>query len=1322
MNIIKRFFGKNADNQKSEMTPSLPEKKAETQVVTSEALNEEIFVFISYGNDIFTEYVSKICDDLEMRNFKIWFDKKRIKTGDNPHQKILEAMKVLRSKPKQGRFLLFITSYSVRTENGQECGYALHELQKASNYHVSIFPVVLEYTEFPMDVTRKKYLDLSDCIPFDQHLPEYNKRLDSLVNALNGEEMDVYWKYNDWEYLERFLNPTEISFDREILERSENFCGRKWIINPVIKWITDSSDSRVLLLTGEMGIGKSALATCIVKLLDETKAYHFIDFKFPNKSNPELLILNLSYQLCRKIEEYKRIVIKLPLDELVNIKEKTTSLLSLFDILILQPLSRSEIINKYRIVIIIDALDEIRRSENNFITDDFISALAQTLNKFPESVKLILTTRPEKEILNKFQNIKKIDLNRNSEENINDIKEYIKKHLENHIKEQGTLETISRLIVQKSEGMFLYIYLIVKEILNKVVNELNVEELIENLPKDIDDIYKVTFKRNFPDNAFYNETIRKYLELIFAAKDSIDLGNAGLLLNWNESQKELFKKNTGWLFLNYNGIYNPFHNSLFEWLTNKEQSGDYFIDVEAGHGFLARAGMDVLKKSTSLQDGSVNIYSQLLNELPYHLIRLQKNQELEEAICDISFLVRMFNKDKYQCIAYFNHLENHDKIFERVKANVQNIESEITDVYVMANIYQSIGLLYFETKEYSKSIFFLENAVRFGEEIEDVLIKAKIYNDLAESFMNNSIKNDPIDEAGFIQAKGNYIKAIICLWKYNNKELRNHPDLAEYINNYGHLYYHKKVYEKCEALYLKAFRIRERFCTYPYDKLLGESKFNLGVTRFYLGKEKDDKPIQENGIRLIEESLELHKKANRYWDKDVALYKYMLALVYIQTGKIDEAIKLVEESFSIRLALYGADHSDTESSFSFWEKIMSKIFFIPGRYIFQDENLIDNAVELRKERLPRYSREIVTIYFYKAAILLYKGKVDEALRSMKQAEILSTVIKLKDIEILKVLLTNVKALLRTRNYSHAKKYLERIYKEYGENLGVMHEQTLEYFKNLMQLYFDELPLNERRNAIDFILVLANIADEVMKHLNQSSGAHFDIKVIRAMSVAFNEIALNKYLPERDWTHSIIYFNRALDFMKICNEAAEIANMEINIQLAYFLSGKTVDIKTIEHAKEVLIHNKDSRIIKASLILKCLFEDTSKLKYNTELMLNLFFAVAVSDSGVDNLEVDMMKRMIDPVKVDAFHSEVLTLQEAYAGNINSLTKLLVDRSVELTKNNNYEMDEIKDIIHHVIYIAIADFRLLQSEINLLYEYGKHFGLFNDDINFLISEFL
>lgn len=1283
---------------------------------------EQVFVFISYGNDVYKDSVRKICEDLKKENFQIWFDEERIMPGSNPHQKIQDALNVLRANPKQSRFLLFITPYSVRMINDQEFGYALNELQIAKNHHIPVFPVILKNAAFPPDIARNKHMDLSDCIPLDQHEQAYHEKLLSLIHALQGEELDSNWKFNDWEYLEKFLTPTPISFENEICQ-TKHFYGREWITTPIMNWITDDKDSRILLLTGEMGIGKTALSTCILKSLHEPKVYHFINFKIPEKSSPERLIYNLCYQLCKKIEEFKLLILALPLEEIISHKgdRKGTSILSLLDVLVLQPLSRSEIKDKYRIIIIIDALDEIRRSENNYITDDFISALAQVLDKLPESIKLILTSRPEQEIIGLLRTAKRMELLRNSEGNIRDIKEFISKGMKDLIQDPGVFEKVSQGILQKSEGMFLFIAKVINEIRERKLGETEIEEFIENMPKGIHAYYQSTLKRSYPDPGLYDSTLRPYLELSFAAKETINLSDFFSIAKWDKGQKELFLHHLNSLFTEVDSAFKPFHNSLYDWLIDEELAGEFHIDVEKGHLHLAHLGLEILARDSSARIAINQLDNQLLDELPYHLIRLQKFRELEDALADIPYLIRTFNKDKYQCIAYFNQVKNRDQFFDRLGKNALAFEAESTDPYVIANVFQCIGLLYFETKDFEKSIFFLENAVRYCDEITDIFIRAKIHNDLAESYLNHSTRSEEIDDEVFKKAKQQYIKAIICLWKDKNKEFRSHPDLAEYINNYGHLYYYKQAYEKCEALYTRASHIRERCCTFPYDRSLGESKFNLGVTRFYKGKSREDTESMAEGIRMIEEALDIHQKANRYWDKDVALYKITLAIAFLYSGKITEAIHLIEESFSIRLALFGADHVDTVGTFSNWETIISKMQFHPENALFRDDSLIDRALELRKQRLPRHSKEIVTIYLYNATILLYKGKTEDAIRNMKHAERLSAAIQLNPLEILKILLSNVKALLRARHYKYAEDYLSRIYSAYGKNVGITHPQTLEYFQNLMELYFG-LPMSERRNAIDFIALLVKIAQEIMDKLNQNPQFRVDKKVIRSMSVAFNEIAFNKHLPEKNWDKSEFYFKRALDFMKICQEEVEIANMEINVQLAYFWSGRPVDIRAIEHAKEILIHHNDRRTFKAALILRSLYEEHKSSRFNTELLLQLFFAVAIVDTKADNLELDMMKRMIPAERVDAFHAEILTLIEAYGKDIGGLLNLLINRAVELTKKHRYTKTDIKEILHEVIFVILADLRVLEAEVRILEAYAGHFGLSEEDVRALLSEFL
>src|SRR6266700_4348775 len=56
-----------------------------------------------------------------------------------------------------------------------------------------------------------------------------------------------------------------VDFDSYIAERSTQFSGRVWVFERIHDWLTQPSSSRLLLLTGEPGSGKTAIAARLVE-------------------------------------------------------------------------------------------------------------------------------------------------------------------------------------------------------------------------------------------------------------------------------------------------------------------------------------------------------------------------------------------------------------------------------------------------------------------------------------------------------------------------------------------------------------------------------------------------------------------------------------------------------------------------------------------------------------------------------------------------------------------------------------------------------------------------------------------------------------------------------------------------------------------------------------------------------------------------------------------------------------------------------------------------------------------------------------------------
>jgi hypothetical protein len=57
----------------------------------------------------------------------------------------------------------------------------------------------------------------------------------------------------------------ELNFDSYISERTKQFAGRVWVFERIHKWFTLPGASRFLLLTGDPGSGKTAIASRLVE-------------------------------------------------------------------------------------------------------------------------------------------------------------------------------------------------------------------------------------------------------------------------------------------------------------------------------------------------------------------------------------------------------------------------------------------------------------------------------------------------------------------------------------------------------------------------------------------------------------------------------------------------------------------------------------------------------------------------------------------------------------------------------------------------------------------------------------------------------------------------------------------------------------------------------------------------------------------------------------------------------------------------------------------------------------------------------------------------
>src|ERR1039457_2864601 len=203
-------------------------------------------LFLSYGHDAHTPLAQRLKSDLESHNHEVWIDQSQLTPGADWERQIDDALNQISAA--HGKFILLLTPHSVRRPDG----YCLNELARACARQLPIIPLMVSSVEPPLSICRIQYLDFRDCVPADQHEPRYAAQFHKLLDAIEHDRLDFEGVQAR---LQRFLPPIEYD---EASRHPPRFTGRDWVMREVVAWL--ASPRRVLWITGEAGIGKSALA------------------------------------------------------------------------------------------------------------------------------------------------------------------------------------------------------------------------------------------------------------------------------------------------------------------------------------------------------------------------------------------------------------------------------------------------------------------------------------------------------------------------------------------------------------------------------------------------------------------------------------------------------------------------------------------------------------------------------------------------------------------------------------------------------------------------------------------------------------------------------------------------------------------------------------------------------------------------------------------------------------------------------------------------------------------------------------------------------
>jgi len=423
--------------------------------------------------------------------------------------------------------------------------------------------------------------------------------------------------------------------------------------------VNDPASERSLVLFGQAGTGKSSIAHEIARRFDEmhrlTSSFIFLRKEQPK---PYHFFTTLARDLSDRYPSFKTALGRIVKDN-SSLRAGTRDYGTLFKSLILEPLKDLHIVGP--ILVVIDALDESGDVTGGNGLHKF---LAKNLSRLPPNFRVLITSRPEHDIKSAFGvapsvRITSMDDHELAVNTHDDILAFLRMKLCS-----DELNIYCDTLATKAEGLFQWAAVACGYILEPPgsfgFSEKKCIEHLLRLTADhrrqdpLDELYKEVLEVYFihPEarllfrsvvgqliTAFEPLSIRSLIALRQHASIDDDsdpksvrgmLRHLGSLLsNVNSSDQNLPVV--------------PLHTSFRDFLTNKEKSGDFCVDLRDSHRHLAHSCLGLV-----------------LHELKFNICKLESSYLANNDVQDLKSRIAEHIPPSllYACLFWDSHLEN----------------------------------------------------------------------------------------------------------------------------------------------------------------------------------------------------------------------------------------------------------------------------------------------------------------------------------------------------------------------------------------------------------------------------------------------------------------------------------------------------------------------------------------------------------------------------------------------------------------------------------------------------------------------------------------
>lgn len=286
--------------------------------------------------------------------------------------------------------------------------------------------------------------------------------------------------------IEAWLEPTNYldsssEFNRHLTSRAPG--TGFWVCDtPQYRQWHDSDVDGGVWLIGAPGTGKSVVSASMVQHLETTENVPVLSFFFRYIIESNRKSRNLICDWLAQLLPYNA-DLQIALNSVVDSKLEHFSNGQLWEYLLIGLRSAE------KVYCVVDAMDEMEIEEG----DDFLHRLNSLATFRPQSVKLLMTSRPNQLLQRELKDSSIIHISHGDNLVLKDIAVFVSHRLEVALKGQNSnlQKSLQLIVCQRSAGLFLFARLLLDQLMPVLMSKqhANVEEIANNLPIGMHDMY-----------------------------------------------------------------------------------------------------------------------------------------------------------------------------------------------------------------------------------------------------------------------------------------------------------------------------------------------------------------------------------------------------------------------------------------------------------------------------------------------------------------------------------------------------------------------------------------------------------------------------------------------------------------------------------------------------------------------------------------------------------------------------------------------------------------------------------------------------------------